>query len=312
MSTGKPFLQRIKKVIFTPAIGVLLVLVFFTIFNCRRSTKPVPTNREIILGFIRSSPELFSNSILDTTGLSLAGSSISFGRNFRVGTPHDTIVVINSLDTVGNVIQSRSVVEAGVDLLDTLIGTLRSSDSAGTHTRNFRLLVSKFGYFQNLGNLAPQNRGWAIRNVGQTYMGAANLLERVRLRAISSNKDTVFVRRPRSSDPETDPQLVPVLFNPFQLKFGDSVEIQAYVNMFNPDTNFFVICHITDLNSTRRVQLFSDSSGRFFGGFKFSSESGLDHRYRRLAIDVITRSALTNPFATFQNEIWGIVYQLVP
>lgn len=286
---------------------------FFTTFNCRRSTRPIVTNRDIILDFIRSSPELFSNSILDTTGFSLAGSTISFGRNFRVGAPRDTVVIINSLDTVGNVIQSRSVVEAGIDLLDTLIGTLRSSDSAGTHSRNFQLLVSKFAYFQNLGSLVPTNRGWVLRSVSQTYMGGANLLESVSLRAINSQKDTVFVRQPRSSDPETDPQLVQVLFNPFQLKFGDSVEITAYVNMFNPDTNFFVICHITDLNSTRRVQLLPDSSGRLFGGFKLSSESGLDHRYRRLAIDVITRSALTNPSAIpFQNEIWGIIYQLVP
>lgn len=281
---------------------------FFLGSGCQRSTKPFLTNRDIIMGFIRASPNFFSNYLLDTTSFSINGTNISFKRSFRIGVPRDTLVVINSLDTVGNVIQSRAAIEAGVELFDTLVGKLIITDPSGTRNRPFNLLVSKFGYFLNLGNLAPKSAGWVLHGVSQTFIGAGGLLDSVRLRAIQSNKDTLFLRRPRSNDPENDPQLVKVFFNPFQLKPGDSLEVRVW----GPDTSDFVFCHFSTFDSTRRLQLLHDSTGTFLGGFVLSADPRLAYSYRRLAIDAFSNLTFTDPTATVRNEVWGILYQIFP
>ncbi len=294
-------------------IGALLLFSLFTP-GCERSVKVSFTTRDIIRFLIRDNPGIFSNSFLDTT--SVAGTGISFSRSYMVKSL-DTAITLNDLDTIStnplNIV-SKSPREAGTEIIDTLIGTLRITDSTGTRNRSFRLPVTKFGYFQKLQSDAFPNRGWAVMGATQTFVGIVRILDSVQIVGLNSTRDTLVIRQARNTalDPLSDPQVFKVRTNPFQLKPQDSVEIRAWLRESSLDTLFYVFCHVNDFSTKRRIQLAEIDTNEFFGGFKLASDSRLDYLHWRLAVDVIANVTLTNPFGSIYNEIWGIIYQVHP
>ncbi len=279
--------------------------------SCKRTIDPntIVTNREVVRFLIRSTPEIFSNAFLDTSAFTFSGTGISFSREYSVKNI-DTFIILNDLDTVGGTLQPKFPIEAGAVVTDTFLGMLRIVEGGTPRNKGFRLPVNKFGYFLKLDSDAQVNKGWVLWSVTQVFAGGTGVLDSVRLsvrRGAPATADTLILRRPRSSNPETDPQLMQTR-QPYELKLGDSVEVRAWV----PDTSYFVLCHISDLNTFRRVQLRPDSAGRLLGGFKISNESGLHFHFRRLAVDAFTNFTITDPIVPVRNEIWGILYQVVP
>ncbi len=297
-------------------IGAFLLFSLFT-SGCERSVKVSFTTRDIIRFLIRDNPGIFSNSFLDTSRVSVAGTDFSFSRTFTIKSL-DTAITLNDLDTIStnplNVV-SKSPRDAGAEIIDTLIGQLRI-DSAGNQrpARNFRLPVTKFGYFQKLQSDAFENRGWAVMGATQTFVGIVRILDSVQIVGLNSNRDTLVIRQARNTNlaPPFDPQVFKVRTNPFQLKPQDSVEIRAWLRESSLDTLFYVFCHINDFSTKRRIQLVEIDTNEFFGGFKLAPDSRLDYLHWRLAVDVIANVTLTDPFGSFYNEIWGIIYQVHP
>jgi hypothetical protein len=288
------------------------------IFNagCERSVKVSFTTRDIIRFLIRDTDGIFSNSFLDTSRAGVAGTDFFFSRNFTVKSL-DTAITLNDLDTInpGNTIVSKNPREAGAEIIDTLIGQLRI-DSAGSSrpTRNFRLPVTKFGYFQKLQSDAFPNRGWEVLGATQTFVGIVRILDSVKIIGLNSNRDTLVIRQIRNVnlDPLSDPQVFKVRTNPFQLKPQDSVEVRAWLRNTSIDSIFHVFCHVNDASAKRRIQLTEVAPREFFGWFKLSDAPQELYDYRRLVVDVIANSTLTAPFGSFYNEIWGIIYQVHP
>jgi len=310
-------LLEAKKFFLLPAGAILLSWILNV--ACNRSVKVSFTTRDIIRFLIRDNPGIFSNSFLDTASASVSGTGISFSRSYIIKT-RDTIIVLNDEDTLS--LNPLNVVpkfprDAGAEIMDTLVGTMRITDTSGTHTRALQqLFVTKFGYFQKLQSDAFANRGWHILGATQTFVGGDRILDSVRLQATNASipgyaRDTLIVRQNRNFnlDPLNDPQVFRVRTNPFQLKPQDSVEVRAWVKISTFDT-VYVFCHINDLSVIRRIQLTESIPGEFSGGFKLSNESGLNYQFRRLAVDAIARSTLT--LGSFDNEIWGIIYQVHP
>ncbi|MGH8005067.1 MAG: hypothetical protein ACRECJ_10145 [Limisphaerales bacterium] len=297
-------------------VGGMVLSSLFT-SGCDRSVKVSFTTRDIIRFLIRDNPGIFSNSFLDTSRVSVAGTDFFFSRSFTVKSL-DTAITLNDLDTIStsplNVV-SKNPRDAGAEIIDTLIGQLRI-DSAGNSrpARNFRLPVTKFGYFQKLQSDAFENRGWAIMGATQTFAGIVPILESVQIVGINSNRDTLVIRQARNTnlEPLSDPQVFKVRTNPFQLKPQDSVEVRARLRSTSVDTLFYVFCHINDFSSKRRFQLTRVAPDEFFGSFKLAPDSRLDYFHWRLAVDVIANVTLTDPFGSFYNEIWGIIYQVHP
>ncbi len=289
------------------------------IFNagCERSIKVSFTTRDIIRFLIRDNPGIFSNSFLDTTSANVAGTDFSFSRIYTVKSP-DTAITLNDYDTIQltplNVIV-KNPRDAGAEIIDTLIGQLRI-DSAGSQrpARNFRLPVTKFGYFQKLQSDAFENRGWHILGATQTFVGIVRILDSVQIVGLNSNRDTLVIRQNRNVnlDPLSDPQVFKVRTNPFQLKPQDSVEVRAWLRNTSIDSVFYVFCHVNDFSAKRRIQLTQIAPDEFFGGFKLAPDARLDYLHWRLAVDVIANVTLTDPFSSFYNEIWGIIYQVYP
>ncbi len=297
----------------------ILFLFLFLSSGCQHTVQLTFTTRDIIRFLVRDNPGIFSNSFLDTSRASLAGTDFFFSRSFTVNSS-DTTITLNDLDTVSlnpyNIV-AKTPRDVGAEVSDTLIGQLKF-DSAGSARppRNFRLPVTKFGYFQKLQSDAFENRGWYLLGATQTFVGTARMLDSVRLHATNSGlngytKDTLILRRSRNPavQPLNDPQVSKVRTNPFQLKPGDSVEVRAWVKISTFDT-VYVFCHINDLSTKRRIQLAEVSPGEFFGGFRLSGESGLNYQFRRLAVDALAQSVFTN--GSFDNEIWGLIYQVYP
>ncbi len=300
-----------KKLVILP-IGALLLFSLLT-SGCEKSVKVSFTTRDIIRFLIRDNPGIFSNSFLDTTRVNAAGSDFFFSRSFTIKSL-DTAITLNDLDTLnpgGNIV-SKTPRDAGAEIIDTLIGQLRI-DSAGIPrpARNFRLPVTKFGYFQKLQSDAFANRGWLLLGATQTFAGVDRILDSVQIVGLNSNRDTLVIRQARNTslDPLNDPQVFKVRTNPFQLKPQDSVEIRAWVKISTFDT-VYVFCHIKDYSGIRRIQLAEVSPGELFGGFKLAPDSRLDFQYWRVAVDAMARSTLTS--GSFDNEIWGIIYQVHP
>ncbi|MCI0331423.1 MAG: hypothetical protein L0196_10865 [candidate division Zixibacteria bacterium] len=310
---------RWHKTLFLLPAGALLLFLLF-ISGCEKSVKVSFTTRDIIRFLIRDNPGIFSNSFLDTSRAAVAGTDFSFSRNFTITSP-DTAITLNDLDTVDqggvSTVVPRAPRDAGAEILDTLVGQFRI-DSAGSPrpAKSFKLPVFKFGYFQKLDNDSKPNRGWFVMGATQTFVGVVRLIDTVHLHVTNPNnlsgypKDLLAVRQDRNTnlDPLDDPQVVKVRTSPFQLKPNDSVEVRVRVRN-TLDTLLHVFCHIGDLNAKRRIQLTERVPGEFFGGFKVSPEVYYD--YRRLVVDAFTNNTLANP-STFQNEIWGIIYQVYP
>lgn len=305
------------RLILFPAAGLL----FFSILNsgCERSVTVNFTTRDIIRFLIRDNPGIFSNSFLDTTSATVSGTGISFSRSYIIKT-RDTIIVLNDTDTLSlnplNVVP-KAPREAGADIIDTLIGVLRITDSTGTRTRSFPpQLISKFGYFQKLQSDAFPNRGWEVLGATQTFVGIVRILDSVQIVGVNSNRDTLVIRQNRNTnlDPLNDPQVFKVRTNPYQLKPQDSVEVRAWLRETSIDSIFHVFCHINDFSAKRRIQLeeIDTTTNEFFGGFKLAPDARLDYNYWRVAVDVITNSTLADSFGSFYNEIWGIMYQVHP
>lgn len=294
-------------------IGALLLISLFT-SGCEKSVKVSFTTRDIIRFLIRDNPGIFSNSFLDTTRVNAAGSDFFFSRSFTVKSL-DTVITLNDLDTISisplNVVP-KSPRDAGAEIIDTLIGQLKI-DSAGNQkpVRNFRLPVTKFGYFQKLQSDAFVNRGWLVLGATQTFVGVDRIMDSVQLVGINSNRDTLIIRQARNAnlDPLSDPQVFKVRTNPYQFLPGDSVEVRVWVKISTFDT-VYVFCHINDFSSIRRIQLGEVSPGEFQGGFKLVADSRLDYNFWRVAVDAIAHSTLTG--GSFDNEIWGIIYQVHP
>jgi hypothetical protein len=294
-------------------IGAVLPLSLFT-SGCEKSVKISFTTRDIIRFLIRDNPGIFSNTFLDTLRISVSGSDFFFSRTFTVKSL-DTAITLNDLDTVStnplNVVP-KSPRDAGAEIIDTLIGQLRIDSAGNTRpTRNFRLPVTKFGYFQKLQSDAFENRGWLVLGATQTFVGTDRIMDSVYLIGTNSQRDTLIVRQNRNTtlDPLLDPQVFKVRTNPYQLLPGDSVELRAWVKISTFDT-VYVFCHINDYSAIRRIQLEETSPGAFQGGFKLAADSRLDYNYWRVAVDAIARSTLTG--GSFDNEIWGIIYQVHP
>lgn len=288
-----------------------------SLFGCSRSIAPgdVLTNRDVLRSFIRGNPGIFSNAFLDTTLFQIDGSDLSFSRSFSIKTL-DTFIIVNTDDTLqqpgGLVIGPKNPADAGAEVTDTLVGNLRSTDSVSTRNHPFRLPVTKFAYFQRL---SPQRRnlGWVLWSVSQTFVGNPGIIDTVWIRAPASRKDTAIFRAPRGAEPETDPQLLKSQTNPFQLEADDSVEVKVQVRFSVEDIVYRVFCHILDTSPIRRVQLFPDSTGRLFSAkFKLSHPAGHHFLFTRLVVDALGESGLRNPALPLRNEIWGIVYQVVP
>jgi len=315
-------------------LGLALLFWMFASCSHKIDTSKIVTTRDIIRFLIRNNPGIFSNSFLDTSRVGVAGTDFSFSRNYTIKTadtcffitcdfsgcdsiPNDSCIVVNDFDTIpgpsgGSSVVPRSPRDASADLLDSLIGQLRV-DSAGIPrpVKQFKLPVTKFGYFQKLQNDAYPNRGWYLMGATQTFVGVVRLIDSVRIQAVSYPKGLSVVRLSRNpaADPLDDPQVVKVRTSPFQLKPNDSVEVQVWVRN-TIDSILYVFCHISDLNTKRRIQLAKRPSDDFFlGGFKLSPEVYYD--YRRLIVDAITNTTLTSPSpSTLHNEIWGIIYQV--
>jgi len=308
---------RWHKTLFLLPAGALPLFLLFT-SGCEKSVKVSFTTRDIIRFLIRDNPGIFSNSFLDTSRAAVAGTDFSFSRNFTVTSP-DTAITLNDLDTVDqggvSTVVPRSPRDAGAEIIDELVGQFRI-DSAGSPrpANSFKLPVFKFGYFQKLDNDSKPNRGWYVLGATQTFVGAARILESVEIRQVNSGRDTVIVRQDRNAnlDPLNDQQVSKVRTNPFQLKPNDSVEIRARARTSTFGT-VYLFCHINDYSSIRRIQLAETSpgTGEFFGGFRLSGEPGLNYNFRRLVVDAISHATLSNS-STFQNEIWGIIYQVYP
>jgi hypothetical protein len=299
-------------------IGAMLLLSLFT-SGCEKSVKVSFTTRDIIRFLIRDNPGIFSNSFLDTTRISAAGSDFFFSRTFTVKSL-DTAITLNDLDTVStnplNVVP-KFPRDAGAEIIDSLIGQLRIDSAGNTRpTRNFRLPVTKFGYFQKLQSDAFENRGWAIMGATQTFVGIIRILDSVQIVGINSMRDTLVIRQARNAnlDPLSDPQVFKVRSNPFQLQPQDSVEVRAWLRNTSIDSVFYVFCHINDFSTKRRIQLIEidTSTNEFFGGFTLAPDARLDYFHWRLTVDVIANVTLTNPLASIYNEIWGIIYQVHP
>ncbi len=307
---------KFKKLVFLP-VGTLLSFSLFT-SGCEKSVKVSFTTRDIIRFLIRDNPGIFSNSFLDTTRVNAAGSDFFFSRSFTVKSL-DTAITLNDLDTLnpGANIVAKSPRDAGAEIIDTLIGQLRI-DSAGNSrpTRNFRLPVTKFGYFQKLQSDAFENRGWLVLGATQTFVGIVRILDSVQIVGMDSNRDTLVIRQARNAnlDPLSDPQVFKVRTNPFQLNPQDSVEVRAWLRNTSIDSIFYVFCHIHDFSAMRRIQLVEIDTGtnEFFGGFKLAPDSRLDFNYWRVSVDVIANVTLTDPVSSIYNEIWGIIYQVHP
>ena len=288
------------------------------IFNagCERSVKVSFTTRDIIRFLIRDNPGIFSNSFLDTSRVNAVGSDFFFSRSFTVKSL-DTAITLNDLDTLnpGSNLVAKNPRDAGAEIIDTLIGQLKI-DSAGISrpARNFRLPATKFGYFQKLQSDAFENRGWAIMGATQTFLGIVRILDSVQIVGLNSSRDTLVIRQARNTslDPLSDPQVFKVRTNPFQLNPQDSVEVRAWLRPTTIDTLFYVLCHINDYSTKRRIQLTEIDTNEFFGGFTLAPDPRLDYFHWRLSVDVIANVTLTDPFSNFYNEIWGIIYQVHP
>ena len=325
-----------KKAALLFLLGATLLFWMFAGCSHKIDTSKIVTTRDIIRFLIRTNPGIFSNSFLDTARIAVAGTDFSFSRNYSIKTVdtcffiscdfsgcdsirNDSCILINDFDTIpapggGVSVLPRSPRDASSDLLDSWIGQLQI-DSAGLPktTKQFQLPVTKFGYFQKLQNDAYPNRGWYLMGATQTFVGVVRLIDSVRIQAVSYPKGLSVVRQSRNpaADPLDDPQVVKVRTSPFQLKPNDSVEVRVWVRN-TLDSILYVFCHISDLNTKRRIQLAKRPSDDFFlGGFKLSPEVYYD--YRRLIVDAITNTTLTDPStSTVHNEIWGIIYQVYP
>ncbi|HLG94104.1 MAG TPA: hypothetical protein VI546_04645, partial [candidate division Zixibacteria bacterium] len=236
-----------KKLGFLPA-GALLLFSLFTP-GCEKSVKVSFTTRDIIRFLTRDNPGIFSNSFLDTSRVNAAGTDFFFSRNFTVKSL-DTAITLNDFDTTQlNPLNEvpKNPRDAGAEIIDTLIGQLKI-DSAGNPrpARNFRLPVTKFGYFQKLQSDAFENRGWLVLGATQTFVGIIRILDSVQITGINSNRDTLIIRQARNTalEPLSDPQVFKVRTNPFQLLPGDSVEVRAWLRETSIDTLFYVFCHI--------------------------------------------------------------------
>jgi|GEM_PF-5431826 len=308
-------LLKSKKLVFLPA-GAFLLFSLFT-SGCEKSVKVSFTTRDIIRFLIRDNPGIFSNSFLDTTRVNADGSDFFFSRAFTVKSL-DTAITLNDMDTTStnplNIV-SKSPRDAGAEIIDTLIGQLKI-DSAGNPrpARNFRLPVTKFGYFQKLQSDAFVNRGWLVLGATQTFVGGVRILDSVQIVGMDSNRDTLVIRQARnpSLDPLSDPQVFKVRTSPYQLLPGDSVEVRVWLRNTSIDTKFYVFCHINDSTGVRRIPLTEVTPKEFFGGFDLSNAQQKLYDYRRLAVDVIANVTLTDPVGTIYNEIWGIIYQVYP
>jgi hypothetical protein len=288
------------------------------LFGCSRSVEPedVLTNREVLRSFIRGNPGIFSNSFLDTVLFDIDSSDLSFSRSFSIKT-QDTFIIINTDDTLmqpsGPVLVPKNPADAGADIKDTMLVTLRSTDSLGPHNRTpSRIPIAKFAYFQRLN---PQriNLGWVLWSVSQTFVGNPGIIDTVWIRASGSRKDTSIFRAPRDTAPETDPQLLRSQTNPFRLEADDSVEVKVQVRFSVEDTVYHLFCHVQDASPIRRVQLFPDSTRRLFSAkFKLSHPAGHHFLFTRLVVDALGENGLRNAALPLRNEIWGIVYQVVP
>ncbi|MGE5693251.1 MAG: hypothetical protein ACM3YF_05680 [Candidatus Zixiibacteriota bacterium] len=315
MLLKRMWFPKSKKLVFLPA-GVFLLFSLFT-SGCEKSVKVSFTTRDIIRFLIRDNPGIFSNSFLDTSRVNADGSDFFFSRAFTVKLL-DTAITLNDMDTIStnplNIV-SKSPRDAGAEIIDTLIGQLKIDSARNPRpARNFRLPVTKFGYFQKLQSDAFVNRGWLVLGATQTFVGGVRILDSVQIVGMDSNRDTLVIRQARnpSLDPLSDPQVFKVRTNPFQLKPQDSVEIRAWLRPTSIDTLFYVFCHINDFSTKRRIQLAEVDTNEFFGGFKLAPDARLDYLHWRLAVDVIANGTLTNPVGTIYNEIWGIIYQVYP
>lgn len=281
-------------------------------------TTQIITTHDIIRFLIRNNPGIFSNTFLDTSRVSAAGSDFSFSRSFTVRSL-DTAITLNDFDTSyqggGISVVDRNPRDAGAEIIDTLIGQLKI-DSAGNSraAKNFRLPVTKFGYFQKLQSDAFANRGWDLMGATQTFAGFIRIIDSVQIVGITSKRDTLVIRQGRNTSlrPLDDPQVFKVRTSPYQLLPTDSVQVKVWLRNTSIDSIFYVYCHINDASGKRRIQLAEITPRFFFGSFDLSKAPQTLYDFRRLAVDVIANSTLTDPLASFYNEIWGIIYQVHP